>query len=72
MTLTVDHKPLIGAPYAFPAVRVLVVDDEPDIAASLAELLARKEGYEVIIASDGYEAMAVLEEEATDPTRAID
>jgi two-component system NtrC family sensor kinase len=72
MTLTFEHEPLVGAPFASTTVRVLVVDDEPDIATSLAELLTRKEGYDVIIASDGYEAMAALEEEATDPSRAID
>ena len=72
MTLTVKQEPLVDVPYSSSAVRVLVVDDEPDIATSLAELLTRKEGYDVTIASDGYEAMAVLEAEAADPTHAID
>ncbi|MGD2079432.1 MAG: response regulator, partial [Chloroflexota bacterium] len=72
MTLTVEQKSLVSTPYSPSAVRVLVVDDEPDIATSLADLLTRKEGYDVIIANDGYEAMAILEEEAADPTRAID
>ena len=72
MTLPVKRKSLVDLPDTSSLVRVLVVDDEPDIATSLAELLTRKEGYEVTIASDGYEAMAILEEEAADPTRSID
>lgn len=72
MTLVVEQEPRVGTPDTSSSVRVLVVDDEPDIATSLAELLTRKEGYDVTIASDGYEAMAILEEEAADPTHAID
>lgn len=53
-------------------VRLLVVDDEPEIAESLAELLKRKEGYDVVIARDGQEAMAVLEASLLNPNRAID
>ena len=36
--------------------RILVVDDEPNMRRSLADIL-REEGYEVITAKDGYEAV---------------
>lgn len=55
-----------------PPVRILVVDDEPDIAESLSEFLSRKEGYTVANASDGLQAMQRLEESLLDPTQAID
>jgi DNA-binding response OmpR family regulator len=42
------------------AKRVLIVDDEPNIVASL-EFLMRKAGYEVGVARDGDEAMAAVE-----------
>ena len=57
---------------AISPVRILVVDDEPDIADSLSEFLSRKEGYTVAIARDGLEAMQVLEESLSDPYLAID
>jgi CheY-like chemotaxis protein len=41
-------------------VRVMVVDDEPDVAATLAEALAL-DGYEVRIASDGNEAILLVQ-----------
>ncbi len=41
--------------------RILVVDDEVDIADSLAEFLTRKEGYRVEIVQDGRQAIAYLE-----------
>jgi two-component system NtrC family sensor kinase len=41
--------------------RILVVDDEIDIAESLAEFLSRKEGYRVEIVQDGRQAIAYLE-----------
>lgn len=72
MNLPLKQKPVVEILETSSSVRILVVDDEPDIATSLAELLSRKHGYEVIIAGDGFEAMAILEEEASDPTRAID
>ena len=72
MTLTARQIPLVEVSSALSSVRVLVVDDEPDIAASLAELLSRKDGYEVTIARGGREAMSILERESADPTRAID
>ncbi len=41
--------------------RILVVDDEIEIADSLAEFLIRKEGFQVDIVHDGQEAIAFLE-----------
>jgi two-component system NtrC family sensor kinase len=72
MTLTARQIPLIESAPALSPVRVLVVDDEPNIAASLAELLSRKDGYDVTIARGGREAMSILERESADSTRAID
>jgi len=42
--------------------KVLIVDDEPNILMSL-DFLMRKEGYEVFIARDGSEAMAIVDSE---------
>jgi two-component system NtrC family sensor kinase len=42
--------------------RVLVVDDEIEIAESLADFLSRREGFRVEIARDGQEAIAKLKE----------
>ena len=42
------------------AQRILIVDDEPNIAASL-EFLLRRGGYEVRVAHDGEEALAQAE-----------
>lgn len=44
-----------------PAARILIVDDEYDIAISLAEFLTRKEGFWVEIVHNGREAIAYLE-----------
>ena len=41
--------------------RILVVDDESEIAESLADFLIRKEGFQVRIAPDGQQAIAYLE-----------
>jgi CheY-like chemotaxis protein len=41
-------------------VRVLVVDDQPDVLATTVELF-KIMGYEVLWASNGYEAVAILE-----------
>lgn len=54
------------------SVRILVVDDEPEIAESLAELLTRKEGYQVAIARNGREAMVMLEATTVNPSKTID
>lgn len=42
------------------ATHILVVDDEPDIAESLADYLTKKENYQVSLASDGQEAVGFL------------
>jgi len=66
-----DHQPTELQTDISP-VRILVVDDEPEIAESLSEFLSRKEGYNVAIASDGLQAMQLLEESLSEPTLAID
>lgn len=45
-----------------PAKKILIVDDEPDILEFLQYNL-RKEGYEVVTANDGKQAIAVAEQE---------
>ena len=42
--------------------KILIVDDEPNILISL-EYLMKREGYEVLVAHDGEEAMDVLRRE---------
>ena len=42
-----------------PPKRALVVEDEPDVAGTLRELVER-EGYEVVVAGDGSEALSAL------------
>ncbi|MFN2136593.1 MAG: response regulator [Candidatus Promineifilaceae bacterium] len=56
MTVT---KP--GAPKLNSVTRILVVDDEPEIAESLSGFLFRKEGYHVDVVSDGREAVRFLQ-----------
>jgi two-component system NtrC family sensor kinase len=51
---------------------ILVVDDEPEIADSLAEYLVRKEAYRVTVASNGQEATDFLQLTQTDPHSAVD
>jgi two-component system NtrC family sensor kinase len=53
-------------------VHVLVVDDEPEIADSLAEFLAKTEGYRVTVAVDGREAMEILEASVEGGAEAVD
>ncbi len=43
-----------------PPSHLLIVDDEPEIAESLADYLIKKEGFEVSITSDGEEAISFL------------
>ncbi len=43
--------------------KILLVDDEPHILRSLQFKLERVGGYEIITASDGEEAMAMIEKE---------
>jgi DNA-binding response OmpR family regulator len=45
--------------------RILIVDDEPEVTTSLAEILG-KEGYEVIIAEDDVEALYFYDETQPD------
>lgn len=45
--------------------RILLVEDEPDLADPLAYLL-RREGYEVVIAEDGPSALAAFHESGAD------
>lgn len=45
--------------------KVLIVDDEPNILMSL-DFLMRKEGYEVFIARDGYEAIKIIDDDMPD------
>src|SRR5690606_24963973 len=52
--------------------QILVVDDEPEIASSLAEYLTTKAGYEVWCAHDGQEAMEKLDRAATNGGDPID
>jgi len=60
-----DSGPRQGAtatiPKAAETARILVVDDEIEIADSLAEFLMRKEGYRVEIVHDGPQAISYLE-----------
>jgi len=52
--------------------QILVVDDEPEIATSLADYLSKKAGYQVFTANDGQDAMALLEAKATSPAGPVD
>lgn len=45
--------------------KILIVDDEPNIVLSL-EFLFRKQGFEVFIARDGVEALAILQTQTPD------
>ncbi len=44
---------------------VLIVDDEPSILQSLSGLLS-DEGFEVITATNGYEALKIIDSESPD------
>ena len=44
---------------------ILIVDDEPSILQSLSGLLT-DEGFEVITANNGYEALKIIDTEAPD------
>ena len=45
--------------------KILIADDEPNIIISL-EFLLRREGYEVVVAQDGVEALAQVRAERPD------
>lgn len=53
--MTMMH-PVVEAP-----ARILLVDDEPEIAESLSDFLIRKERYDVSLAGTGEEAIAIME-----------
>jgi DNA-binding NtrC family response regulator len=55
----------MSQPIQQPAVRILLVDDDPIVAESLAEFL-RREGYTAVTATDGHEALAILRQSASD------
>lgn len=42
--------------------KILIADDEPNILISL-EFLMKREGYEVVVARDGHEALQAIERE---------
>lgn len=52
--------------------QILVVDDEPDIASSLADYLTNTAGYEVWCAHDGQEAMEKLDHAASNGGDPVD
>ena len=58
------RAPAAAAPASGPAA-ILIVDDEPDVAATLAEALAR-DGHAVSVADDGAQAFEMLEERRYD------
>jgi two-component system NtrC family sensor kinase len=52
---------------------ILIVDDEPEIADSLSEFLSRQmDGYRVLQAGDGRQAITILEASSKDPSQTID
>ncbi|PID86625.1 MAG: hypothetical protein CSA11_08790 [Chloroflexi bacterium] len=53
-------------PAADPPARILLVDDEPEIAESLSDFLIRKEQYDVSLAETGEEAIDIMEQMLTD------
>lgn len=55
-----------------PPSHILIVDDEPEIAESLADYLAKKEGFQVSITSDGQQAINFLEATLSDEDDEID
>ncbi len=61
-----------AATFAVAPAHILVVDDEPEIARSVAEFLSTSVGYRVTAAADGREAMEILEATIADPLRVID
>ena len=60
-----DATPAPAAAPASPAVRVLVIDDSNTIRRS-AEIFLRQGGHEVILAEDGFDALAKVNDHAPD------
>ena len=61
----VDATPASSAAPALPAVRVLVIDDSNTIRRS-AEIFLRQGGHEVILAEDGFDALAKVNDHTPD------
>jgi twitching motility two-component system response regulator PilG len=61
----VDATPAPSAVPALPAVRVLVIDDSNTIRRS-AEIFLRQGGHEVILAEDGFDALAKVNDHTPD------
>lgn len=51
----------VSFPAANKPTHILVVDDEPEIAESLADFLTKKENYQISLAGDGQEAVRFLQ-----------
>jgi two-component system response regulator HydG len=64
-TSSVAQKPPTSANYAPVRARILVADDEASSRSGLSALL-KDEGFEVVVAEDGYKALARLQETAPD------
>ena len=60
-----DATPASPAAPALPAVRVLVIDDSNTIRRS-AEIFLRQGGHEVILAEDGFDALAKVNDHTPD------
>ena len=60
-----DATPAPSAAPALPAVRVLVIDDSNTIRRS-AEIFLRQGGHEVILAEDGFDALAKVNDHTPD------
>jgi twitching motility two-component system response regulator PilG len=60
-----DAPPAPSAAAALPAVRVLVIDDSNTIRRS-AEIFLRQGGHEVVLAEDGFDALAKVNDHTPD------
>ena len=60
-----DATPALSAAPASPAVRVLVIDDSNTIRRS-AEIFLRQGGHEVVLAEDGFDALAKVNDHTPD------
>jgi twitching motility two-component system response regulator PilG len=60
-----DATPAPAAAPAVPAVRVLVIDDSNTILRS-AEIFLRQGGHEVVLAEDGFDALAKVNDHTPD------
>ncbi|MFL6680683.1 MAG: PleD family two-component system response regulator [Burkholderiaceae bacterium] len=60
-----DATPALSAAPASPSVRVLVIDDSNTIRRS-AEIFLRQGGHEVVLAEDGFDALAKVNDHTPD------